>query len=81
LTSSAVLGFKFELPALAGIPPSAYRLLELPMRAADVQRIETTLLKGWALGSPAFLANIGASAGRRPSPKPRGRPPLGQQPA
>ena len=61
---------------------AAYRrLLELPMRAADVQRIETTLLKGWALGSCAFLANIGAFAGRRPSPKPRGRPPLGRQPA
>lgn len=59
---------------------AAYRrLLDLPMRAADVQRIDTTLLKGWALGSPAFLANIGALAGRRPSPKPRGRPPLGRQ--
>jgi putative transposase len=61
---------------------AAYRrLLEQPMRAADVQRIDTTLLKGWALGSPAFLANIGALGGRRPSPKPRGRPPLGRQTA
>jgi putative transposase len=58
---------------------AAYRrLLERPLADAQVQRIESTLLKGWALGTPAFLAEIGASAGRRPSPKPRGRPPLGQ---
>jgi putative transposase len=61
---------------------AAYRrLIDVPMRAADVQRIDATLLKGWALGSPAFLANIGALGGRRPSPKPRGRPSLGQQSA
>lgn len=59
---------------------AAYRrLLERPLSAADVQRIESTLLKGWALGSPQFLAEIGALAGRRPSPALRGRPPLGQR--
>ncbi len=34
--------FKFELPAFAGIPPSAYRLLELPIHTeiADWRIIE-----------------------------------------
>ena len=60
---------------------AAYRrLLQSPLSAAQVQRIESTLLKGWALGSPAFLAEIGALAGRRPSPAPRGRPPVGRRP-
>ena len=59
---------------------AAYRrLLERPLSAAEVQRIEGTLLKGWALGSPPFLAEIGALAGRRASPAPRGRPPLGRK--
>ena len=51
---------------------AAYRhLLERPMSLAQVQRIESTVLKGWALGSGEFLAEIGASTGRRPCPAPR----------
>lgn len=56
---------------------AAYRVrLEQPLDGATARRIEATVLKGWALGSPSFLAEMGASAGRRPSPAPRGRPRL-----
>lgn len=56
---------------------AAYRrLLEQAPSAAQVQKIEATVLKGWALGSDEFLAEMGALSGRRPSPAPRGRPPV-----
>lgn len=59
---------------------AAYRrLLEQPLAAAPARQIEATVLKGWALGSADFLADMGASAGRRPAPAPRGRPPLGRR--
>lgn len=59
---------------------AAYRrLLEQPLIAREIQRIDSTVLKGWALGSAEFLAEIGASVGRRASPAPRGRPPLGRR--
>ncbi|MBX9794968.1 MAG: transposase [Burkholderiaceae bacterium] len=59
---------------------AAYRrLLELALPAADIQKIESTVFKGWALGSDPFLADIGASMGRRSAPAPRGRPPLGRR--
>lgn len=59
---------------------AAYRrLLEQALTAAEVQKIESTVLKGWALGSPQFLADIGASAGRRSTPAQRGRPALGHR--
>jgi putative transposase len=58
---------------------AAYRrLLELALPAVAIQKIEATVLKGWALGSGEFLAEIGASTGRRPAPAPRGRPRLGR---
>ncbi|MFM9915487.1 MAG: transposase [Rhizobacter sp.] len=58
---------------------AAYRrLLEHPLTAPEIERIESTALRGWALGSGEFLAEIGASAGRRPAPARRGRPPLGR---
>ena len=58
---------------------AAYRrLLELPLPALEIQKIEATVFKGWALGAGEFLADIGASTGRRPAPAPRGRPPLGR---
>lgn len=58
---------------------AAYRLrLEQALDAVTTRRIETTVLKGWALGSPGFVAEIGASAGRRASPALRGRPRLGR---
>lgn len=59
---------------------AAYRrLLEQPLAASAARQIEATVLKGWALGSADFLAEMGASAGRRPAPAPRGRPPLGRR--
>jgi putative transposase len=59
---------------------AAYRhRLEQPLAAAEIQNIESNVLKGWALGSSQFLADIGASAGRRSTPASRGRPPLGRQ--
>lgn len=59
---------------------AAYRrLLELMLPVTDIQKIETTVFKGWALGSDSFLADIGASMGRRSAPAPRGRPRLGRR--
>ncbi len=59
---------------------AAYRRrLEQPLSAPEIQKIEAAVLKGWALGSAEFLADIGASTGRRPAPAPRGRPPLGRK--
>jgi putative transposase len=58
---------------------AAYRRpLEQTQAALELQKIETTVLKGWALGSDEFLGDIGASAGRRPAPAARGRPPVGR---
>ena len=56
---------------------AAYRRrLECPLTAAEIQKIEATVGKGWALGSAAFMADIGARSGRRPAPARRGRPAL-----
>lgn len=50
------------------------RLLDEPMAPVDVQRILDSALKGWALGSGAFLARIASETSRPVSPRPRGRP-------
>jgi len=42
--------------------------------AAQGQRIEQALFGQWALGEPAFLAQLDTTASRRLAPAPRGRP-------
>lgn len=49
-------------------------LLEDPLLPAEVERVESTALKGWALGSDAFLAALQTKVGRRLQPAARGRP-------
>lgn len=49
-------------------------LLEVPLAAEQVERIEATTLKGWALGSGEFIASLGSETPRRPVAKARGRP-------
>lgn len=51
------------------------RLLDEPLPVAQQQQIESALLKGWPLGSGAFLANLAGSTARPLAPRPRGRPP------
>ena len=51
------------------------RLLDEPLPVAQQQQIESALLKGWPLGSGAFLANLAGSTDRPLAPRPRGRPP------
>ena len=57
---------------------AAYRnLLDHPLAAAQLQAVESSTLKGWAMGSGEFLASLAASAlagARRPATKARGRP-------
>ena len=53
---------------------TAYRaLLRQPMAADAVAAVESTTLKGWAMGSGGFLASLAAD-GRRPSMLRPGRP-------
>jgi putative transposase len=53
---------------------TAYRALLLqPMAAHAVAAVESTTLKGWAMGSGGFLASLAAD-GRRPSMLRPGRP-------
>jgi putative transposase len=57
---------------------AAYRqYLEQPLPQAESDLIREAGLKGWALGSPAFAAVLGAETGRRMRPLPRGRPKRG----
>lgn len=42
---------------------------------AWLRRLDHAALHGWAVGSPAFLAQVAEKAGRRAAPRPRGRPP------
>ncbi len=51
------------------------RLLDEPLPVAQQQQVEAALLKGWPLGSGAFLANLAGSTDRPLAPRPRGRPP------
>ena len=57
---------------------AAYRsLLDHPLTPAQLQAVESSTLKGWAMGSGEFLASLAASAlagARRPATKARGRP-------
>lgn len=54
---------------------AAYRLrLGQPVPAAEREAIRDAALKGWALGSSAFIARLGADTTRRPRPLRRGRP-------
>lgn len=50
------------------------RLLDEPMSLRDVQQYTDSVLKGWALGSGAFLAEIGTQTDRPLQARPRGRP-------
>lgn len=77
-------------PLLASVPPAsgywllgntpfereaAYAvLLETPLSVEKLARVETTTLKGWAMGSGEFIASLGSETPRRPVAKARGRP-------
>ena len=77
-------------PLLSSVPPAsgywllgntpfereaAYAaLLESPLDAGEVARIEATTLKGWAMGSGEFIACLVAETQRRPVARARGRP-------
>lgn len=50
-------------------------LLDDLLGSAEVQAHTDSALKGWALGSGAFLACLGAAIERPMAPRPRGRPP------
>jgi putative transposase len=50
------------------------RLLDEPLSVAQLQQVEAAMLKGWPLGSGAFLAKLGGSIDRPLAPRPRGRP-------
>ena len=49
-------------------------LLELPLPAEQLERIEATTLKGWAMGSGEFIASLASETSRRPVARARGRP-------
>lgn len=50
-------------------------LLEDPLVPHNVAQYTASVLKGWVLGSGAFLAEIGAQTDRPLQARPRGRPP------
>lgn len=49
-------------------------LLEQPLAASRLRDIEAAVLKGWALGPPAFVQALAGQTGRRLQPRGRGRP-------
>jgi putative transposase len=49
-------------------------LLEQPLAASRLRDIEAAVLKGWALGPPAFVQALAAQTERRLQPRSRGRP-------
>lgn len=49
-------------------------LVEEGLSATEVQRVAAAVRRGWPLGSPGFVAELAARAGRPASPRPRGRP-------
>lgn len=77
-------------PLLASVPPTsgywllgntpfereaAYAaLLETPLSVAQLARVETTTMKGWAMGSGEFIASLASETPRRPVASARGRP-------
>jgi putative transposase len=50
------------------------RLLDDPLMPEEVRQQTDSAIKGWALGSGAFLAELRASCERPMAPRPRGRP-------
>jgi putative transposase len=53
---------------------AGYRqVLERPLDLATMQRIEHSVLQGWALGSNAFIESLAPLAKRRVVPLPKGR--------
>jgi putative transposase len=79
-TQVAPLSDPAEFWALGNTPferEVAYRgLLAQPLPSVQRQALRDAALGGWALGSEAFLAHIGAAAARPAAPRPRGRPRL-----
>jgi len=79
-----VNGFLAAVPAASGYwvlgntpfeREAAYRvLLETALPRAEIERVESTTLKGWALGSGEFIASLAAETTRRPVALARGRP-------
>jgi putative transposase len=49
-------------------------LLDLPLAATELARVEATTLKGWAMGSGEFIASLATQAPRRSVAQARGRP-------
>lgn len=50
------------------------RRLDEPLPAAWCEQLLDAVHKGWAFGSGAFIASLGARTGRPLQPRPRGRP-------
>lgn len=57
------------------------RLVQSGVSAAEAGQLERHTQRGWAWGGAAFLAELEGMGARRPSPRPRGRPRKGVQPA
>lgn len=55
-------------------------LLDDPLSPVQVAQVESTALKGWALGSVPFLADLQTRVGRRLQAAARGRPRKGLSP-
>lgn len=64
-----------DLGATAVKRQRVYRdLFRAPFAKGFLDDLQAAVNGGWALGSPAFRRRIGAAAGRRVTPLPRGRP-------
>ena len=50
------------------------RLFEQGLGAAQARQLEEVAVKGWALGSTAFLSMVAVRVERPVRPRPRGRP-------
>ncbi|MBE7417297.1 MAG: transposase [Ideonella sp.] len=50
------------------------RLLAEPLASGEVERIRSAVERGWAIGSPRFVASLGGRLSRPVAPRPRGRP-------
>lgn len=77
-TPSALIGDHPAFWQLGNTPferEAAYRrLLEEPLSSVQLRQIASATLKGWAWGSPAFVATVSGEAVRRAAPGQRGRP-------
>jgi putative transposase len=54
----------------------AYRTLLVQGVPRDAPQLRAAALGGWAIGSPAFQADLAEHQGRPTRPRPRGRPPV-----